>query len=60
MSTQARINSKKAAEENSKAGARKVKVYGFGRMKVTMIIPSAGKDCPFGFCKAGISYTLRD
>lgn len=51
MSTQARINSKEAAEENSKAGARKVKVYGFGRMKVTMIIPSAGKDAHLASAK---------
>lgn len=60
MRTQARVNSKEAAEENSKAGAGKVKVYGFGRMKVTMTIPSAGKDYLSGSCKAGISYTFQD
>ena len=60
MSTQARVNSKEAAEENSKAGGGKVKVYGFGRTKATVTIPSAGKDYPFGSCKADISYTFQD
>jgi len=49
-----------AAEENSEAGAGKVNVDGFGRMKVTMTILSAGKDYPLGSCKAGISYTFQD
>lgn len=60
MRTQARVNSKEVAEENSKAGAGKVKVYGFGRVKVTMTVPSAGKDYTFGSRKVGISYVFRD
>lgn len=36
------VDSKEAAEENLKARAGKVKVYGLERMKATMTLPSAG------------------
>lgn len=42
------------------AGAGRVKVHGFGSVKVAMTAPSAGKDDPCGFCKAGMSYTCQD
>lgn len=41
-------------------GAGKVKVHGFGKMKVAMMVPSAGEDEPCGSCKAGMSCTCQD
>lgn len=51
-----RADSKEAAGENLKAGAEKVKVYGWERMKVTL--PSWMVQ--FGSCSAGISYVFQD